>query len=264
MTDTIASSLTEIQHYLEDCFASKSVKEEIIEFYTELAASRGTSLPDIMAEVSLATQKILKATKIITQTTPKYRNLKPVQCFSEGFELLAKAIDKHWNILMPEVKQDFEEMVDELLDEFYSLESDLTSWKNPIFKVWLLLLSITNQPNAFTTYKKSIQRLVNSILKAAGKEQNNYDCSDMSRWPDKDLRAIAYSMDILAPGLYIWIGSVRIRIGGCEPDDTPYRYPGTIHSSGGIGLVLPGYKIFTTYHGGYDPRRTSDPGTSQA
>ena len=27
-------------------------------------------------------------------------------------------------------------------------------------------------------------------------------------------RAIAYSMDALIPGLYIWIGSLKIRIGG--------------------------------------------------
>jgi hypothetical protein len=42
--------------------------------------------------------------------------------------------------------------------------------------------------------------------------------------------------------------------GGAIPDDQPYRYPGTIHSNVGMALVLPGYKIFTTYQGSYDPQ----------
>lgn len=63
-------------------------------------------------------------------------------------------------------------------------------------------------------------------------------------------RAIAYSMDTLIPGLYIWFGSLKIRIGGSKPE---VGYPGTIHSSAGIALVLPGYRIWSTYQGDYDP-----------
>jgi hypothetical protein len=70
---------------------------------------------------------------------------------------------------------------------------------------------------------------------------------------NESLRAIAHSMDLLLPGFYAWIGNIRIRIGGAKPDDSPYRYPGTIHSPAGIALVLPGYRIFTTYQGTYDP-----------
>lgn len=66
------------------------------------------------------------------------------------------------------------------------------------------------------------------------------------------LRAIAYSMDLLLPGFYFWCPYFSIRIGGATPDDNPYRYPGKIHSSTGVALVLPGYKIFTTYQGSYD------------
>jgi hypothetical protein len=68
---------------------------------------------------------------------------------------------------------------------------------------------------------------------------------------DTDLQAIAYSMDALIPGLYIWFGSIRIRLGGSLPEDS---YPGTIHSPTGIALVLPGYRIYSTYQGSYDPR----------
>jgi hypothetical protein len=60
---------------------------------------------------------------------------------------------------------------------------------------------------------------------------------------DIDLQAIAYSMDALIPGLYIWFSSIRIRIGGSLSED---NYPGTIQSPIGIGLVLPGYRIYST------------------
>ncbi|OUL29071.1 hypothetical protein [Nostoc sp. 106C] len=69
---------------------------------------------------------------------------------------------------------------------------------------------------------------------------------------NENLRAIAYSMDLLIPGLYFWCPYFTIRIGGTIPDDNPYKYPGKIHSSTGIGIVLPGYKIFTSYQGSYD------------
>ncbi len=68
--------------------------------------------------------------------------------------------------------------------------------------------------------------------------------------PDIQMRAIAYSLDTLIPGLYIWLGAIKIRIGGSEPEE---NYPGTIHSAIGIGLVFPGYRIYSTYQGSYDP-----------
>lgn len=67
---------------------------------------------------------------------------------------------------------------------------------------------------------------------------------------DPKLRAIAYSLDTLIPGLYLWLGVLKIRIGGSLPEES---YPGKIHSSAGIALVLPGYRIYSTYQGSYDP-----------
>lgn len=79
---------------------------------------------------------------------------------------------------------------------------------------------------------------------------------------NEQMRAIAYSMDLLIPGLYVWLPAFSIRIGGSVPDDNPYKYPGIIHSATGIALVLPGYRIFSTYQGSYDPKQASDTGTS--
>ena len=69
---------------------------------------------------------------------------------------------------------------------------------------------------------------------------------------NEKLRAIAYSMDLLIPGLYIWCPWFIFQVGGGTPDDKPYKYPGMIHSYTGFGIVLPGYKIFTSYQGSYD------------
>ena len=67
---------------------------------------------------------------------------------------------------------------------------------------------------------------------------------------DLQMRSIAYSLDTLIPGIYIWLGALKIRIGGSEPEE---NYPGTIHSPIGIALVFPGYRIYSTYQGSYDP-----------
>ena len=65
------------------------------------------------------------------------------------------------------------------------------------------------------------------------------------------LCAIAYSLDALIPGLYIWAGPIKLRLGGSQPEE---NYSGTIHSNLGIALVLPGYRIYSTYQDSYDPR----------
>ncbi|MCL1463337.1 hypothetical protein [Argonema galeatum] len=67
---------------------------------------------------------------------------------------------------------------------------------------------------------------------------------------DLKMRAIAYSLDTLIPGIYIWLGGIKIRIGGSLPEDS---YPGIIHSPIGIALVFTGYRIYSTYQGSYDP-----------
>ncbi len=50
-------------------------------------------------------------------------------------------------------------------------------------------------------------------------------------------RAIAYSMDILLPGFYFWMGPLTLNLGGSAPDDDPFRYPYTVGSWFGLALV---------------------------
>ena len=65
------------------------------------------------------------------------------------------------------------------------------------------------------------------------------------------LQSIAYSLDALVPGFYLWCGALKIRIGGSLPEES---YSGTIHNFAGVALVLPGYRIYSTYQDSYDPR----------
>jgi hypothetical protein len=65
-------------------------------------------------------------------------------------------------------------------------------------------------------------------------------------------RVLAYNMDLLHPGLYFWLGTFSLRIGGYQPDDSPYPYPGTLDSRLGVTLVLPGYRCWTTYRSTFD------------
>ncbi len=81
-----------------------------------------------------------------------------------------------------------------------------------------------------------------SLVTPAESENINADAKNTEK-----KRAIAYSIDLLIPGLYIWLGIFTLRMGGEQPDDQPYRYPGAINNRYGIALVLPGHHIFTTY-----------------
>jgi hypothetical protein len=58
-----------------------------------------------------------------------------------------------------------------------------------------------------------------------------------------------YSMDALVPGFYIWVGRWTFCLGGSEAEE---NYSGMIHRPIGVAIVLPGYRIFSTYHGSYD------------
>lgn len=71
---------------------------------------------------------------------------------------------------------------------------------------------------------------------------------------DANMRKIAYSMDLLIPGIYLWWGKLCLIIGGEMPEDSPEHYPGIIHSQSGLAIVFPGYHIWTTYQDSYDPR----------
>lgn len=71
----------------------------------------------------------------------------------------------------------------------------------------------------------------------------------MNKQQELARKAIAYSTDVLIPGVYIWLGDWSFRIGGSETEDS---YPGVIHSFAGIAIVLPGYRIWSTYQGAYD------------
>ena len=67
---------------------------------------------------------------------------------------------------------------------------------------------------------------------------------------EQQMKAIAYSLDALIPGLYLWCGPLKMRLWGSLPEE---NYSGQIHSPVGMAIVLPGYRICSTYRGSYDP-----------
>lgn len=69
---------------------------------------------------------------------------------------------------------------------------------------------------------------------------------------NEDSRVLAYNMDLLHPGIYVWCGVIKIRIGGYLPDDSPDRYPGVLNSRIGVAIVFPGQRILTTHRGTFD------------
>lgn len=50
------------------------------------------------------------------------------------------------------------------------------------------------------------------------------------------MKAIAYSLDALIPGLYLWCGPLKIRLWGSLPEE---NYSGKIHSPVSMAIVLP-------------------------
>jgi hypothetical protein len=72
----------------------------------------------------------------------------------------------------------------------------------------------------------------------------------MNNKQQAERKAIAWSTDALIPGFYVWLGNWSFRFGGTEAEES---YPGTIHSKSGVAIVLPGYHIWSTYQGSYDP-----------
>lgn len=60
----------------------------------------------------------------------------------------------------------------------------------------------------------------------------------MPKFLEQD-RVIAFNIDLLHPGIYLWALGFTLRIGGHLPDDTPYCYPGRLNSRFGAAIVLP-------------------------
>lgn len=65
----------------------------------------------------------------------------------------------------------------------------------------------------------------------------------------QNMKTIAYSLDALIPGFYLWCGPIKIRLGGSSAED---NYSGTIHTLFGAAIVLPRYKLYSTYQGSHD------------
>ena len=113
---------------------------------------------------------------------------------------------------------------------------------------------IAHSSNALTALRQVVLAASAIIFSMQVPEDSSHQVIEQKAvGSEKDLaiRAIAYSLDTLIPGLYLWCGPLKIRLGGSRPEPS---YPGIIHSDMGFAIVLPGYRIYSTYQGNYDPR----------
>ena len=254
LEETFKALQQQAEHF-ERCLNNQNPEDEAIVYLQELANARGKSLEQLKDDVALFSQKIHKVRELSVQgkkilSTQSFLSSLPV--LTEFYLLAADIFDNYWEFFPPSLSK--------------------TTFKNSSYQLSRLLSSVQQKYQdrgddiSISSNMDALQRALNSAIEAALKVGALSEIeaerlrpksliSKSSSRADESLRAIAYSMDLLIPGFYAWVGKIRIRIGGAEPDDTPYRYPGTIHSLAGIALVLPGYRIFTTYQGTHDPRQ---------
>jgi hypothetical protein len=58
------------------------------------------------------------------------------------------------------------------------------------------------------------------------------------------MRNIAYCIDTLVPGIYLWWGNYCYKSSNINAEST---YPGVIKDNKGFAIILPNYKIWTSY-----------------
>jgi len=56
-------------------------------------------------------------------------------------------------------------------------------------------------------------------------------------------RSIAYCLDAAVLGVYLWLGAMTLRLGGCAiAEDDSYPFTMTVT---GAGIMLPQYRVFS-------------------
>ena len=258
-TTTIAKQLDSLRAQLERCLGADTDEVALIKFYAELAARKGIPEDELLAIVYQNLRSLRKSISLLQESGIGEFLPHDIERFSQGLNLLADSIESGWDFFPESLQSTFENLNTLFREE----EKQLSSSFGWVVKWSLIKKSFEKRKNLLHLYMQSVLRLsrlnlnIDNCLKTIRAEEN----SKTKKTQAEHLRSIAYSMDLLIPGLYIWVGSFAIRLGGSKPDDEPYRYPGVINSFAGVGLVLPGYRIYTTYHGSYDPRQASDSGT---
>ena len=256
---------------LEDCFNNPNLEEETKAHLQELANSRGKTLEQLKEDIASYSERLRGIVQLEIEHEQLMQQMETasedelslnLNVYKVRFEihvLLIDLLDNYWDFFPADYSKILFRQLAHRIHEVFSLCIEELRQIKPIPQA-------RNVLTHFENFTDIVQKSLNSAVEAGRKVGSLSEIEAVQLRPkslisksssraDESLRAIAYSMDLLLPGFYAWVGKIRIRIGGAEPDDTPYRYPGTIHSPAGIALVLPGYRIFTTYQGTHDPRQ---------
>ena len=222
---------------------SEAILSETIDLIRVAASQMGTDELDFLQSTSDSETSILS-------------NPDKLNWVADGIEQVVHPFLKreHWSDLPDSLRQELLEKSSLFLTSEKNFERFGTSLLSRLFNV------------LFRHDLYRAQRRLDRVLKATTELYFTAAQTTHADWIDakqknlarEKLRTIAYSMDLLVPGIYFWCGNFRVIIGGLKPNDEPYRYPGTIHSAFGFSLVLPGYHMISTYQGDYDPRQASN------
>ena len=279
-----ALELERVKSFLENCLHPNSLSDEVNEFFRELAALKGKSVQDTIQETMTGAQKYLEAVEIEIA----FKNDLPtdIDKYAEKLDKVAQGIECCWDILSQESRDFFIHLADAFTklatSKLQGIRGLWTRFKlrSPFrfekYKSALLFIPKAVDRTMTLRQSKSAEKLdkkAEFLLRQAkessllpdmksisadnieNQRNSNLELENFSGKTslvsDDKFKAIAYSMDALIPGFYCWFGPLKVRIGGSEAEE---NYPGIIHSFAGVGLVLPGYQIYTTYQGSYDPR----------
>jgi hypothetical protein len=155
--------VTEAQVLIEDYLArnSHSLKDEIDEFFREIAALRGKSEIATVKEMKVGSQKYLEAIK----TQISFKNNLPLDfdLYMEKVNKIAEGIESCWDLFSLESRNFFIQVAYGFCQAGLKLEG----WQGFWLRIKLFLPSLKKQENLFIKYKYSftlIPKAVNSSL----------------------------------------------------------------------------------------------------
>lgn len=262
MKETL-NGINQVREFLERCLAAKLASKplslddnETWRFYVNLAEAQGREPEDLVNEAyaiicdySSKASAVLEV--VIKASSPRWEQI--ILQFYEFANLTHDFVGSNWYLLPPACRETLKLSASNFVASSNEAGRKNSFWTKISIKLQIFLASIRVRRNLFRLYDEAVDLFVESISDAS-QDSSTFKKSSVPRIDEK-LRAIAYSIDTLSPGVYIWLPGLRFRLGGSKPDDEPYRYPGVIHASFGIAIVLPGYHVLSTYCDTHDPRQ---------
>lgn len=254
--------LKEVRDFLKQCYEAdfdaysflpglSPEKKEIFLFYVNLANSTNRDVGKLVSAVNSGISTYSDRLTVYLENLQKATNYyQKIMAFYDVAFSTEEFVESFWTLLPYSTRKRFKKSALKFIEFPMGKCTSGLSWSD----IAIFFESVKHRKNLFELWVFGIQAYSGSILSASNRDRDP-NAGDL-RVADYHLRGIAYSIDTLEPGFYVWFRGFRFRIGGSFPPDKPYYYPGVIHSRSGVAVVLPGYHLFSTYRGSHDPQFT--------